>query len=200
MLTSVNNSVTNQYGLYVPHDPFSPNELSAMAYHGVLRAQFGPYYVDADVPDTATQRAKAVRMAAEHVITGDWTATLLTAAWIHAGGQAPEMLEAGTAEYQNSHSRLGVHPAALRHVDYLQRPELEDDDLLVIGGVVVTNVALTIEDLLRLGGTPRHQSRALELTQMIDLDTLTERFRTSAHLPGMEIAIYQLEGLLNKAA
>src|SRR5699024_12572485 len=85
--TSVNSSVTNQYGLYVPHDPFSPTELSAMAYHGMLRAQFGRYYVDADLPDTATQRAKAVRMAAEHILTGDWTATLRTAAWIQTGSQ-----------------------------------------------------------------------------------------------------------------
>jgi len=200
MTTSVNSSVTNQYGLYVPHDPFSPTELSAMAYHGILRAQFGPYYVDADLPDTATQRAKAVRMAAEHIITGDWTATLLTAAWIHTGGQAPEMLEAGTAEYQKSRSQPGVHPMALRHVDYLQRPELAEDDLLVIGGVVVTSVALTIEDLLRLGGTPRHQSRALELTKMIHLDTLVDRFQSKAHLPGMDTANYQLEGLLDKTA
>src|SRR5699024_11662928 len=96
MTTSVNSSVTNQYGLYVPHDPFSPTELSAMAYHRMLRAQFAPYYVDADLLDTATQRANAVRMAAEHIITRDWTATLLTAAWIHNGEQQPEMIKAGT--------------------------------------------------------------------------------------------------------
>lgn len=200
MTISANNSVTNQYGLYVPYDPFSPAELSAMAYHGILRPQFGPYYVEADLPDHATQRAKAVRMTAEHLITGDWTATLLTAAWIHAGGQAPEMLEAGTADCQKSRSRSGIHPAALRHIDYLQRSELADDDLLVIGGVVVTNIALTIEDLLRLGGTSRHQVRALELIQMIDLDTLMDRFQSNAHLPGMDTANHHLEGLLNIAA
>src|SRR5699024_10683037 len=75
-----------------------------------------------------------------------------------------------------------------------------EDDLLVIGGVVVTSVALTIEDLLRLGGTPRHQSRALELTKMIHLDTLVDRFQSKAHLPGMDTANYHLEGLLDQAA
>lgn len=169
-------SVTNQYNLYVPYDPYSPSELSAMAYHGVLRPQFGPYYVDQDVPDTAAQRAKSVRTAGEQLIVGEWTANLLTAAWIHLGGQAPEMLEAGTTTHQRTRLRSRIVPTALRQMDYLDRSDVADDDLLVIGGIVVTNIELTIEDLLRYGGTPRHLDRARKLAMLASPKLLRERF------------------------
>lgn len=189
-------SVTNHYNLYVPYDPYSPSELSAMAYHGVLRPQFGPYYVDVTTPDTAAQRAKSVRMAGEQLIEDDWTATMLTAAWVHLGGQAPEMFEAGTAKYQRARLRSQIIPTAFRHIDYLQRPDLADDDLLVIGGVIVTSIELTIEDLLRAGRTRRHHDRALALAAMVHPDALHERFHRHRHLDGMDQARQHLEKVL----
>lgn len=188
-------AVTNQYNLYVPHEPYSPSELSAMAYHGVLRSQFGPYYVDTDVPDTAAQRAKAVRMAGEQLIEGDWTATLLTAAWIHLGGQAPEMLEAGTATYQRTRLRSRIIPTALRHIDYLQRPDVADEDLLIIGGIVVTSIDLTIAELLCAGSTQRHQDQARQLASVVQIDGLRERLRKYRYLASESLEIDALAGI-----
>lgn len=167
-----------------------------MAYHGMLRPQFGPYYVDAEVSDTASQRAKSVRLAGDRLVRGEWTATLLTAAWIHIGGQAPEMFEAATVWYQKSPLRSRVIPSAFRHIDYLRREEVSDEDLLVIGGVVVTAPELTIEDLLRVGGTARHQQCALELACRVDLDQLQQRFQEHNHLVGMDQACQLLAQLI----
>ena len=189
-------SVINQYSLYVPNDPYTASELSAMSYHGVLRPQFGPYYVDTELPDTSSQRAKSVRMAGEQLIDGSWTATLLTAAWIHLGGQAPEMLEAATAVSHRLIARASIIPAALRHTDYLQRTEIDEEDLRVIGGIVVTSPELTVEDLLRIGGTPRHVQKARELCAFVDAAALQQRFIDHAHLPGMAKARELFDELL----
>lgn len=169
-------SPTNHHNLYVPGNPYSRSELSAMCFHGVLRPQFGPYYVDATLPDTASQRAKSVRMAAEQLIEGSWTATLLTATWIHLGGIAPEMLEAATAMAHRGAARHRVVSTALRHADYLHRADVRDEDLQVIGGVVVTSPALTIEELLKIGGTSRHRNKARQLCELVNVDTLQQRF------------------------
>lgn len=138
-----------------------------MSYQGMLRPQFGPYYVDTHLPDTPSQRAKSVKMVAEQFIEGSWTATLLTAAWIYLGGQAPEMFEAATAEQHRGKSRAKIIPATLRHCDYLQRKDLDDQELRVIGGVVVTSPELTIEELTKIGGSQRHQVRAQQLSSLI---------------------------------
>lgn len=189
-------SVTNRYNLYVPYEPYTPSELSAMAYHGVIRPQFGPYYVDQEVPDTPAQRAKAVRMAGEQLIIGEWTANLLTAAWIHLGGQAPEMLEAGTATHQRTRLHSRIVPTACRQMDYLQRHDIADDDLLIIGGVVVTNIEVTIEDLVCFGGTPRHVDRARQLASWASPDVLRERFLQNQHFDNPETVQQHLEKLL----
>lgn len=155
-----------------------------MSYHGMLRPQFGPYYVDVDLPDTAAQRAKSVRMVADRIIDGSWTATLLTAAWIHLGGQPPEMLEAATASSHRGTSRSKLIPTALRHCDYLQREDVGDEDLRVIGGVVVTSPELTIEDLLRIGGHARHQDIAWKLCAFVEVDILRQRLLSG--VPGSD--------------
>ena len=166
--------MSNQFDLYVPSNPYTASELSAMSYQGVLRPQFGPYYVDSGLPDTAAVRAKSVRMVGEQLIDGSWTATLLTAAWIHLGGQAPEMFEAATAVAHRGKSRSTLIPTALRHSDYLSDESMQDD-LLVIGGVIVTSPELTIEDLLRLGGQGRHLEQARQLCALTEHDRLTQR-------------------------
>ena len=192
-------SITNHYDLYVPYDPFSPSELSAMTYHGLLRPQFGPYYVDVTTPDTPAQRAKAVRLAGERLVDGDWTATMLTAAWIHLGGQAPEMFEASTANYQGTRSRSKIIPTAFRNIDYLQRSDIVDKDLLVIGGTVVTSPELTVEDLLRGGRTARHYDCAKELACLLDVSDLQQRFHHNRHFPGMDQAIQRLDQLVSES-
>lgn len=186
---------TNEHNLYVPNDPYTASELSAMAYHGALRPQFGPYYIDIDMPDTAAQRAKSVRLAGQRLLDGKWTATMFTAAWIHLGGQAPELFEAATATQKRPKPGSRLMPMAVRHTDYLQRSQVAEDDLLVIGGIVVTGLALTIEDLLRIGGTPRHQLRAGMLAKRVDADELRQRFLRNAALPGMENAQQLLDQL-----
>lgn len=187
-------TVTNQHNVYVPHDPYSPSELSAMAYHGVLRSQFGPYYVDMGTPDTAAQRAKGVKTAGEQLIVGNWTATLLTAAWIHLGGQAPEMFEAATAVYQRTRLRSKIIPTAFRHIDYMQRSDVMDEDLLVVGGVVVTSIELTIEELLCFGGTQRHFERAHQLASFVEPARLHKRLHSNTALSGESAMIDTLIG------
>ena len=188
--------MTNEYHLYVPNSPYNASELSAMAYHGMLRPQFGPFYVDIDMPDTASQRAKSVRMIGERIISGTWTATLLTAAWIHLGGQAPELFEAATASTTRQRARSRLMPSAIRQSDYFERAEVSEDDLQVIGGVVVTGPELTVVDLLRIGGTLRHQARAREILDHVNLATLRRRLRDHESLPGMTRAQQLLEALI----
>lgn len=180
--------VTTEHQLYVPGNPYNVSELSAMAFHGMLRPQFGPFYVDVDVPDSASQRAKSVRMVGDHLIGNDWTATLLTAAWIHLGGQAPELFEAATAATTRKHARSRLMPSAIRSVDYLSRAEISDDDLQVIGGVIVTSPELTVVDLLRIGATERHQIRATELLPRVNMQSLRTRLDSQQALPGMRTA------------
>lgn len=191
-------STTNEYHLYVPNNPYNASELSAMAYHGMLRPQFGPFYVDVDRPDTASQRAKSVRLIGERLISGTWTATLLTAAWIHLGGQAPEFFEAATACTTRQRKRSRITPSAIRQSDYLERADVSEDDLQVIGGVVVTAPELTIMDLLRLGGTQRHQDRAYELLDRIDLKSLRQRFDAQSTLADISTAQQLFESLVCK--
>lgn len=181
-------SVTNQYQLYVPYEPYSPAELSAMAYHGLLRDQFGPYYVDTELPDTTAQRAKAVKMAGEQLVTGEWTARMLTAAWIHLGGQAPEMLEAGTATYQRARLRSRIIPTALRHLDYQHSPDVADEDVLMVGGVMVTSIDLTVKELLDCGGTRRHIDKAGGLAQLTGQEHLLHRIEAHSYAEDFEIA------------
>src|SRR5699024_3650945 len=88
-----------------------------------------------------------------------------------------------------------IMPSAIRQTDYLQRPEVSDDELQVIGGVLVTGQELTIRDLLRLGGTQRHQQRAYELLDHVDIEDLPQHFDKAARLPDMGKA-YQLLELL----
>lgn len=188
--------MTNEYHLYVPNNPFNASELSAMTYHGMLRPQFGPFYVDIDLPDTASQRAKSVRMVGERLISGSWTATLLTAAWIHLGGQAPEIFEAATASIPRKRRRSRIMPSAIRQSDYLDRAEVSEDDLQVIGGVVVTAPELTIVDLLRVGGVQRYQDRVYELFNRIDLNAMRQRLQDQSSLPGMSTAQQLFESLV----
>ncbi|GAA4110028.1 hypothetical protein [Enteractinococcus coprophilus] len=188
--------MTNEYHLYVPNNPFNASELSAMTYHGMLRPQFGPFYVDIDLPDTASQRAKSVRMVGERLISGSWTATLLTAAWIHLGGQAPEIFEAATASIPRKRRRSRIMPSAIRQSDYLDRAEVSEDDLQVIGGVVVTAPELTIVDLLRVGGVQRYQARVYELFNRIDLNAMRQRLQDQSSLPGMSTAQQLFESLV----
>lgn len=189
--------MTNEYHLYVPNNPYNASELSAMAYHGILRPQFGPFYVDIDLPDTASQRAKSVRMIGDRIISGDWTATLLTAAWIHLGGQAPELFEAATSPTTRRKVRSRIMPSAIRQSDYLDRAEVSEDDLQVIGGVVVTGPELTVMDLLRIGGTHRHQAHAAKLLDQVDLNALQRRLSDHGSLPGMSLARELLTALIS---
>src|SRR5699024_7556641 len=128
------------HNIFVPHNPHTPSELSAMAYQGLLRPQFGPYYVANTIPDTPAQRAKSVQLIGQQMIEGPWTAIHFTAAWIHLGGQAPENFEASTRQPQRSRRKRRIMPALLQHDNFSQRNDIADDDLIVIGGVVVTSI------------------------------------------------------------
>lgn len=199
MVTLQDNTATDvlsQDHLYGPNMPYTASELSAMAYHGMLRPQFGPYYVDVDIPDTAAQRAKSVKLVGDHTIDGDWSATLLTAAWIHTGGQCPELFEATTITSPRMKERSEMMPKMLRHASSWEQSDDDQEDLLVIGGAVVTSPSRTIEDLLRIGATRRHQFKALELLPLVCPEQLRTRFAAHTQLAGMKTASQVFETLL----
>ena len=169
-----------------------------MAYHGMLRPQFGPFYVDVDLPDTPSQRAKSVRMIGDRLLSGSWTATLLTAAWIHVGGQAPEFFEAAAPSTTRHTRRSRLMSSAIRQSEYLERPEVSEDDLQVIGGIIVTAPELTILDLLRIGGTQRHQDRAYELLDRVDLQSMRQRLDNHRSLPDIKTAQQLFDSLISQ--
>lgn len=159
------------HNLFVPHEPHTPSELSAMAFQGLLRAQFGPYYVAKNIPDTPAQRAKSVQLIGEQLIDGPWIAIHFTAAWIHLGGQAPENFEAATRKPQRSRRNRKIMPALLQHENYSQRNDITDENLVVIGGVVVTSIELTMHQMSACHHSLRHQHTAALLENLVTSST-----------------------------
>ena len=88
--------------------------------------------------------------------------------------------------------------SAIRQSDYLERSDISDEDLQIIGGVVVTAPELTIMDLLRIGGTQRHQDRAYELLDRVNIDSLRQRFDAHSALPDIGTAQQLFESLVRQ--
>src|SRR5699024_6322890 len=109
------------------------------------------------------------------------------------------MFEASPANYQGTRSRSKIILAAFRHIDYLQRSDNVDKQLLVIGGTDVTCSALTVENLLHCRHPAHHYDCAKALACLLDVSDLQQRFHHKRHFPGMDQAIQRLDQLVSES-
>lgn len=193
----------------VPGLPFSAAELRGMELSGLLVHVMGDLYLPADAGpaghgggDGVRTRAAAVLRLAEPVLTGAWVAIGGTAAWVHAGGEAPGVLEASVDRYH----RRPLHPGAvglrLEQSGLAPAPECGDAahraEVTPVHGLWCTTVERTVEDLLRAGPTGPERAVAALLLPRCDPVRLRERFRARRGRPGMSAARAALRDLLGR--
>ncbi|QCU77906.1 hypothetical protein E7744_06670 [Citricoccus sp. SGAir0253] len=204
----------------VPGMPFTAAELRAMERSGLVVHVVGDLYAPADryprAPDgrpTGREagagadagvrwRAAAVRRLAGPVLAGPWAAMGLTAAWVHAGGEAPGVLEASVTRYH----RRPLHPGAVtlrleQSALALGRPAPgpgAEADVVVLHGLCCTTVPRTVEDLLRTGTGPAALRAAARLVPRCDPQRLRDRFEARRRRAGMADARRALEVLLDR--
>ena len=124
--------------LYFIDDRLSRAELTAACLDGHLVA-LGDAYIPADAVETPALRAGSLT----RVLGDTLAATHLTAAWVHGALPSPPVRH--TVQRAVSR-RLHVRPdRRLVYRDLTVPP----DDLLLLGGVLVTNPARTLADLAR---------------------------------------------------
>ncbi len=142
-----------------PTDRAGHRETQRLLDDGLLRALPGGVLVGAHVPDTTALRAAALRAAVTRpgrAGPGDPAARAVigyrTAAWLHCGGPAPEVVDLviapGTARPKGIPVRLREHRLHPRHVQ-------------TVGGVQATTPTRTAADLAR-GLPPEQVGRELE--------------------------------------
>jgi len=198
---------SSQEPFLVPGLPFSAPELRGMELSGLLVHVMGDLYLPADgnraartVMDGAGMRAAAVLRIAEPVLSGPWVAIGLTAAWVHAGGEAPGVLEASVDRYH----RRPLYPGAvgLRLEQSGLAPVPEDSgvrqraDVISVHGLWCTTIDRTVEDLLRNGATGSERAAAALLLPRCDPVRLRRRFEARRSRPGMAAARRALDKLL----
>ncbi|MCY1159317.1 MAG: hypothetical protein MOP51_2342 [Citricoccus sp.] len=191
----------------VPGLPYSAAELRGMELSGLLVHVMGDLYLPADAGpaartagDGVRMRAAAVLRLAEPVLAGPWAAIGMTAAWVHAGGEAPGVLEASVGRYH----RRPLHPVAvglrLEQSGLAPAPEGVDDphraDVMPVHGLWCTTIERTVEDLLRTGPTGPERAAAALLLRRCDPARLRERFQARRRRPGMTAARAALRELL----
>ncbi|NII70983.1 hypothetical protein [Microbacterium ulmi] len=125
--------------LYFVDDRLSPAELSAARLDGHL-VELGDAYIPADAVETSGLRAGSLRG-----ILGDTlAATHLTAAWVHGAlSEPPARHTVQRAVAKRLHHVMG------RRILY-RDGAIEQDDLQVLGGVLVTSPVRTLADLARV--------------------------------------------------
>ena len=125
--------------LYFTDDRLSPAELSAARLDGHL-VELGDAYIPADAVETAALRAGSLRILLGETLA----ATHLSAAWVHGALHEPPARHT----VQRAVSRR-VHQVIGRRVVY-RDPQVDDDDLQRIGGMLVTSPQRTLADLARV--------------------------------------------------
>lgn len=125
--------------LYFVDDRLSVAELSAARLDGDL-VELGDAYIPADAVETRGLRAGSMR----DILGVTLAATHLSAAWIHGGLDEPPARHT----VQRAVSRR-LHQVLSRRIVY-RDPNVDIDDLLLIGGVWVTTPARTLADLARV--------------------------------------------------
>lgn len=191
----------------VPGLPYSAAELWAMERSGLVVHLAGDLYLPARHPGVEgvstgrTAQSVRLRAAATHrlaapVVFGRWAAMGLSAAWVHAGGPAPAVLEVAVEHFH----RTPLSPLAVRwapeQTDAVRHPE----DVLDLAGLPCTAPARTIEDLLRRVDDPERAPSAVAaaalLVPLLPVEQLLERFERNRRRPGMAAARRVLAELL----
>ncbi|MDI3331132.1 MAG: hypothetical protein QJR09_10435 [Micrococcus sp.] len=191
----------------VPGLPFSAPELRGMELSGLLVHVMGDLYLPAgsnpparDPGGASRMRAAAVLRLAEPVLSGPWVAIGLTAAWVHAGGAAPGVLEASVDRYHRRPLYPGAVGLRLEQSGLAPPPrggEAGDGrDVVPVHGLWCTAVDRTVEDLLRHGPTRPELTAAELLLARCDPGRLRERFEARRRRPGMAAARAALMDLL----
>jgi hypothetical protein len=125
--------------LFFPGDRLSEAELCAARLDGHV-VEVGDAYAPADTVETAALRAASLRP----ILGVTLAATHLTAAWVHGATLAPPARHTvQRASPRRPHSSFDTR---LQYRD-LQVP---DDDLVRMGGVLVTTPERTLADLARV--------------------------------------------------
>lgn len=197
----------------MPGLPFSGPELRGMELSGLVVHVMGDLYRPA-APDPAGPlpaggahwRAAAVRRLAEPLVPGPWVAIRRTAAWVHAGGPAPGVLEASVNRYHRRPLVPGALPLRLEQSGLAPAPHGGDEareeardrapDVIEVHGLWCTGVDRTIEDLLRAGPTGPERAVARSLLPLSAPDRLRDRFQARRRRPGMAAARSALDELL----
>lgn len=193
----------------MPGLPFSGPELRGMELSGLVVHVIGDLYrpaaPDPVVPLPASGprwRAAAVRRLAEPLLPGPWVAIGRTAAWVHAGGPAPDVLEASVSRYHRRPLVPGALPLRLEQSGLAPAPHGGDEagdgagDVVHIHGLWCSSVDRTIEDLLRAGPRGPERAVARSLLPLSVPDRLRGRFLARRRRPGMVAARSALHELL----
>jgi hypothetical protein len=191
----------------VPGLPFSAPELRGMELSGLVVHVMGDLYLPAEgnpperpVGEGARVRAAAVLRLAEPVLSGPWVAIGMTAAWVHAGGEAPGVLEASVDRYHRRPLFPGAVGLRLEQSGLAPAPEgsgaRHRADVVPVHGLWCTTIDRTVEDLLRNGPTGPERAAAALLLPRCDPVRLRERFEVRRRRPGMAAGRAALEGLL----
>lgn len=194
----------------VPGLPFSAPELRGMELSGLLVHVMGDLYLPADqdapahpVRDGARIRAAAVRRLAGPVLPGPWVAIGRTAAWVHVGGEAPDVLEASVDRYHRRPLYPGAVGLRLEQSGLAPAPDgrghPDGADVVSVHGLWCTSIERTVEDLLRNGPTGPERTAAAVLLARCDPVRLRRRFEARRRRPGMAAGRGALTELLRDA-
>ncbi len=181
--------------LYFAHERLSPAELSAARIDGHL-VELGEGYMPADAVETAAMRAASLRPLLMPADRRTVAAVQLSAAWIHGAIDDPP-------------TRHCVQRAVAQRIKAPTTPRIAfrdvpvpPDDLVVLGGVLVTGPARTLGDLARIHATG---NVAVDAAVVCAIDRLASqpgaardaiiRLALGAALPGKRAALELLRDL-----
>lgn len=184
--------------LVVAGELFSDPELQALTRHGALERVLPGVYCPTGAARSAQTRAAALWLLAGPVLAAGWTAVGPSAAWVLAGGPAPDRLHASVPHYHRLPSGGTVLPWALVQSDVAAGPEgaaEAEEDVVRIGPLRVTSPGRTVEDLL-LTADPDHVRRAAHVMARHGTAGLTERLARPTRRAGVVAARARLASLL----
>lgn len=176
--------------IYFAHERLSPAELSAACLDGHL-VGVGEGYMPADAVESVPMRAASLGvLCAERL-----AACLWSAAWVYGGLDEPPprhtLVRAVGHRVGNLIDRRSVFSDIA----------VPAEDLLRIGGVLVTTPTRTVADLARRSGSPagadRHAdvSRAMLATGLVGLADVRTWLDAHPRLPGSRAALALVECL-----
>lgn len=177
---------------------FTDAELQTLAHAGAVERLLPGVYCRAGRGALPQTRAAALWLLAGPMLAAGWTAVGPSAAWVLAGGPAPQRLHAAVGHYHRLPSGGCALPWALVQSDVAAGPSgvaPAEEDVVRVGPLRVTTAARTVEDLL-LTADPDHARRAAHLMACHGTQGLTERLARPTRRAGVVAARARLAALL----